>query len=177
MSKYSKAIKKLRKDTTYNLKQLKSECNFHPRTVSAWVKEFNLTIIQERPLLIFSEVLRDHLSKQLKARKFKLTEQQFPCLVCKKPSLPLQNKVYFEYLGKTVVLRAVCSDCKRMMRKPQAQKKLRIIKPFFKKITLEELHILGRTNSNEKTHLKKNLTSPSNEPCTDSHLLKQKSFL
>lgn len=177
MSKYSKAIKGIRRNYTYDLKQLHKDFGFHPQTVRGWIKEFNLPVIQLKPLLIFSEVVREHLSKQEKARKIVLKESQLLCLSCKSSSIPLENKVYFEDLGKTIALRGFCGICKGNIRLVQSKQKLATVTPMFKKITLEELNILGRTISNEKTHLGKNLTSTPNEPCTDSHLLQQDKLL
>jgi hypothetical protein len=173
MSKYSKAIKGMKKDYTYSLKQLHDKFGFHPQTVRGWIKEHQLPIIQSRPLWIFSEVLRDHLSKELKKRRFTLELQQFNCLSCKRPQLPLQNKVYFEEVGEMVNLRGICKECTTMMFKPQSKEKLKQITPLFKKISLQELNILWGTNSKQETHLSKNLTSHSNEPTTNSHLQQQ----
>ncbi len=177
MSKYSKAIKGMRKNYTYTLKQFCNDFNFHPQTIRGWIKEYQLPTVQNRPVLIFSEVLREHLSKELTKRQFTLKLQEFNCFSCKKPQHPFQNKVHFEDAGKMVNLRAVCKVCKTMMRKPQSKQKLDEATPFFKKISLEELNILWRINNKQKTHLSENLTSHSNEPAKDTHLQEQSSFL
>lgn len=177
MSKYSKAVKGMKRNYTYTLKQFCDAFDFHPQTVRSWIKEYQLPTVQNRPLLIFSEVLREHLSKEIAKRKFNLELQEFNCFSCSKPQLPFQNKVHFEDDGKMVNLRAVCKVCKTMMRKPQSKQKLAEATPFFKKISLEELNILWRTNSKQKTHLSKNLTSHSNEPTKNSHLQQQLTLL
>lgn len=173
MSRYSKAIKRLLWNYTYDLKQLHKDFGFHPQTVRGWIKEFNLPVIQEHPILIFSEVIREHLSKQEKERKLTLELHQFFCPSCKCANTPFENKVHFEDVGKWLVLRGYCSSCKGLMRKPQSKQKLATAMPMFKRITLEELNILGRAISNEKTHLEENTTSTPNEPTTNSHLQKQ----
>lgn len=163
----------MRKNYTYNLKELHKDFGFHPQTVRGWIKEFNLPVIQAQPILIFSEVVREHLSRQEKARKIERKANQLPCLSCKSANKPLDNKVYFEDLGKTIALWGFCGNCKGKVRLVQSKQKLAATTPMFKKITLEELNILGRAISNEKAHLEENATSTPNEPTTDSHLQKQ----
>ena len=179
MSKYSTMVKRLRKNYTYDTKQLRADFSVHPQTVRQWVKDpkHPLSVIQQRPILVFSENLRAYLAAKEKARKFTLTAIQFSCMSCKQPRTPLQNKAYFNEHGSRVYLHALCAACHTPMCKVQSRAKLALLAPCFERITLEDLHILGRTNSNEKAHLGKNSTSHPSEPASDTHLMKQKKLL
>jgi hypothetical protein len=177
MSKYSVAIRRARKNYPYTGQQFCDEFGFHIQTLRGWVKDFNLPVIQKRPLVIFSEVLREHLSKQLKARKIELKLKEFYCLSCNQAQIPLKSKVHIEDLGKSIALRAICITCKGDIRKKESKQNLGVIAPMFKMISLEELNILGRANSKQKTHLSKISTSHSNEPTKDSHLQQQLTLL
>lgn len=177
MSKQGNAINRLKKNYTYTVQQLQEDFGFHPQTIRKWVKDNSLPVIQQRPMLIFSEVLRNYFIQQRKEKKAVLEHQQMYCLPCRQPRLPLESKVHYEDGKNVMTMRGVCPECNTLMLKKQSKEKALKIQPLLKTISLRDLHILQRANSNEETHLSKNLTSHSNEPANNTHLQKQIALL
>jgi hypothetical protein len=174
MSKYSLLVRRLRKNYTYSAEQLQDDFAIHTQTLRSWVKDkaTPLKTLGTRPLLVFSEDLREWLSQKDKARKVVLELTQFHCMACKAAKTPLENKAAFVPSGKLVRVKGICPTCYTFMNKVQAKHKLDIATPLLERVSLEDLHILGRTKYSEKAHLGKIATSTPSEPLLETHLYK-----
>lgn len=155
MSKYSKMVKTLRKNYTYSAQDLQAGFAIHPQTLRGWVKHgtYPLAAISYRPLLIFSEDLRQWLKERDAERKTQLKLNEMYCLSCKISTPPLAHTVAFIDKGITTQLAGYCPQCCRQMRKTTNSEKLANIRPMLKAVSLEDLHILGRTTFHQKTHM------------------------
>ena len=178
MSRYSKTAMRLKKNYSYTTGRLERDFGFHPQTVRRWAKdkETPLPTIQQKPLLIFSEDLRTWLKKKDSDRKTSLTLKEFYCMACHNAKEPLEDKIYMHVSPKKAWLKGICPTCGNIMNKKLSLKKAQLVEQFLLTITLEELHILGRTTSNEKAHLKTTGKSTSSEPVKNAHLYKQKNL-
>lgn len=178
MSRYSKTAVRLKKNYSYTTERLEKEYGFHPQTVRRWVKdkETPLPTIQQKPLLIFSEDLRAWLKKKDSDRKTSLELKEFYCMACHTAKEPLEDKVYLHVLSNKALMKGNCPTCRTIMNKKLSCKDAALVEQFLLTVTLAELHILGRTNTNEKAHLKATRKSTSSEPVSDTHLYKPKSL-
>ena len=179
MSRDTKMIKQLRRHYTYTAAQLQEQFGVHPQTLRKWAKdaEHPLPVMCSRPIMVFSEDLRVWLSQRHKANRERLQRSEFYCMGCKKARTPLENKVAVLSRGQTTRLVAYCSHCMRQMNKMQGSAKLASVRPMFKTVSLEDLHISGRTRHNEKTHLAASTKPQPNESYADTTRYEQQMLL
>lgn len=178
MSRYSKTAARLKKNYSYTTERLEKDFGFHPQTVRRWAKDKKdpLPTIQQKPLLIFSEDLRAWLKKKDSDRKTSLALKECFCMACHAAKEPLEDKVYLDASSKKVWIKAICPTCGTIMNKKLSCRNAALVEQFLLTVTLAELHILGRTISHEKAHLKVTGKSTSSEPVSNTHLYKPKSL-
>mgnify|MGYP005686776667 CR=1 FL=1 len=176
MSRDSLMVKRLKKNYTYSAKQLHEAFGVHSRTLSGWQCK-GLILIKNRPLIVFSEDLREFLRQKVAQRKTKLQFTEFYCMSCKVAKQSCKGKVHIQPLNNILQVKAVCPDCGVFLNRRHNKKKYEDITPLMRAISLEDLHILQRTIRSEKTHLNEATNNTSSEPSTDCHLHKQENLI
>lgn len=176
MSRDTLMIKRLKKNYTYSAEQLYKAFGVHSRTLSTWHK-VGLPLVKNRPLMVFSEDLREFFRQKVRAKRTKLKLTEFYCMSCKGARQAHEGEVHIETLVSVLQMKAICPDCGSIMNRRYSKKKYGEVIPLMQTITLIDLHILGRTIRSEKAHLNEATNLTSSEPCTDSHLQKQENLI
>lgn len=176
MSRDTLMIKRLKKNYTYSAEQLYGAFGVHSRTLSTWHKA-GLMLVKNRPLMVFSEDLREFLRQKVQAKRTKLKLTEFYCMSCKRARQAHEGKVHIEPLKNVLQVKAICPDCASIMNRRHSKKKYEEMAFLMRTITLTGLHMLCPAIRSEKAHLEEGTNLTPSEPSNDTHLYQQNTML
>ena len=103
----------LKKNRSYEIKELARKVGVHPNTVRRWIKDDGLpTIDDRRPILIKGEAAQAFFDERKQSRKCVLKPGEIYCVCCRKPKRPAEDMADYLALGsKHGNLQGICPDC------------------------------------------------------------------
>lgn len=121
-------IKSLR---CYTIPEAAGVTGVSDRTIRAWIKQGLTAMTDERPTLVRGDALVSFIQNQRRARKSRLSPDEFYCLKCRAARKPAGGLVDCETDGTRAKLTAMCETCDTIMHKPIAHERVAILTDVF----------------------------------------------
>ncbi|WP_436642719.1 helix-turn-helix domain-containing protein [Microbaculum sp. FT89] len=113
MTRKRPSARQVKKNWTYEVKQLARLVGVHPNTVRRWISKDGLEVVDDRrPFLIRGEAAQEFLGERKQSRKCTLKPGEIYCLGCRAPKRPAGNMADYLPLGaERGSLQGLCPDC------------------------------------------------------------------
>lgn len=147
MSRYSNKNKKFKRrfnlhriksTQTYSLEEIAICLGVHKNTPIRWLKMELKRIDDERPYLVYGQVLIDFLRNKQEKQRQKCRPHEIFCVKCKTSQIPENSTVTIEiYNSKKLMIKGRCSCCGSNINKVGSVEKLPVYEKLFK---IKEVH-------------------------------------
>ena len=151
-------LRRIRTTETYTLQKIADDLGNCIGTVRRWRREGLPSIDENKPTLIYGEVLKNWLKERWAARKHKCLTNEFFCLKCRSPRTARTGSVSIRHRNtKTLTIMALCGTCGTRMNKSGSLARLAEIQATFETLMPDKQHIEGC----DKHSVKRMFSAPS----------------
>jgi hypothetical protein len=142
MPKRTHNVRLIRREHSYSIQEVAALYGLHKNAIGRWLKSGLKAIDRSRPILIHGSDLIHFLTERQHQRKAHCKAEEFYCLRCRAPRLPMGNMAdLIPRNEKLFVLHAFCALCGGAMRKVSGQKKLLLYQQIFDLATPAGTHL------------------------------------